>query len=284
MEFTAIDVETANADLASICQVGVALYRDSSIETEWMTYINPEDFFDPINVSIHGIDEQKVRNSPILPDIAEDLYLYLNNRIVVCHTHFDRVATQQSFIKYGLPLPDCIWLDSARVTRRAWEQFSRCGYGLSSICEYLGYTFQHHDALEDAKAAGFILIQAIKITGLDIDGWIKRVNKPIFMGEAGIACNGNPDGPLFGEVMAFTGSLEMPRREAAKMASQIGCTVATGVTKETTILVVGDQDAKKLAGHQRSAKHRKAEVLISTGQKIRIIRETDFIRLMHNHG
>ncbi len=31
-------------------------------------------------------------------------------------------------------------------------------------------------------------------------------------------------------------------REAADMASKIGCQVASGVTKKTTILVVGDQD------------------------------------------
>jgi DNA polymerase-3 subunit epsilon len=46
------------------------------------------------------------------------------------------------------------------------------------------------------------------------------------------------------------------------------------------VLVVGDQDVRKLAGHEKSAKHRKAEELIGAGHPIRIIRETDFKQLI----
>ena len=57
MDFIAIDVETANADMASICQVGLVKYEDGVLSDEWNTYVDPEDYFDGINVSIHGIDE-----------------------------------------------------------------------------------------------------------------------------------------------------------------------------------------------------------------------------------
>ena len=67
---------------------------------------------------------------------------------------------------------------------------------------------------------------------------------------------------------------------AADMAAKIGCTVADGINKKTTILVVGDQDVKKLAGHEKSSKHRKAEKLIAEGCPIRILRESDFIELV----
>ncbi|MDD2791160.1 MAG: hypothetical protein PHU40_10910 [Sulfurimonas sp.] len=36
------------------------------------------------------------------------------------------------------------------------------------------------------------------------------------------------------------------------------------------------QDATKLAGHEKSSKHRKAEELIQKGQHIQIIGESDF--------
>ena len=78
----------------------------------------------------------------------------------------------------------------------------------------------------------------------------------------------------------FTGALEIPRREAADLAASIGCTVASGVTKKTTLLIVGDQDVTKLAGKDKSSKHLKAEQLISKGQPIRIIRESDFKQLV----
>ncbi|MNG05161.1 DNA polymerase III subunit epsilon [compost metagenome] len=90
----------------------------------------------------------------------------------------------------------------------------------------------------------------------------------------------NPDGPLFGNVVVFTGALSIPRQEAANVASLAGCDVATGVTKHTTLLVVGDQDIRVLAGAEKSAKHRKAEELMAKGQKIRILGESDFGHLI----
>ena len=55
LTFNAIDVETANADRASICQIGIVHVRDGAIHDRWQTLLNPEDWFDPWNVSIHGI-------------------------------------------------------------------------------------------------------------------------------------------------------------------------------------------------------------------------------------
>ena len=56
MKFVAIDVETANADMASICQIGIARCEGGVITDEWTSYVDPEDYFDGVNVSIHGID------------------------------------------------------------------------------------------------------------------------------------------------------------------------------------------------------------------------------------
>ena len=247
MDFIALDFETANADMSSICQIGLADFKNGLLQEEWKTYIDPEDFFDEINVSIHGIDESTVEGSPILPDVSNRLYNYLDGRIVVCHTHFDRVALHQACFKYNLHTPSCTWLDTARVTRRTWEQFAWSGYGLLNVCDSLGYQFTHHDALEDAKAAAHILCAAVAKTGIDLQSWLKRVEQPIYPIDP-IAREGNPEGSLFGEILVFTGALALPRRESADMAAKIGCTVANGVTKDTTILVVGDQDVKKLAG------------------------------------
>lgn len=280
--FVAIDVETANADLASICQIGLAHYIDGFLAQEVKTYIDPEDDFDFMNVSIHGITEDTVRGAPTFSEFASLLNAKLNDQVTVCHTHFDRAAISRVCRKFGLPKPTCVWLDTARVVRRTWEQFAYSGYGLANVCRELGYEFQHHDALEDAKAAAFILLEAVKKSGLDINEWLKRVDQPIsgaISHSKPIALEGNPAGPLFGEVIVFTGTIGFPRSVAATMAATLGCKVAPNVTKKTTLLVVGDQDIRKLAGHKKSTKHRKAEDLISKGQDIRILRESDFKEL-----
>jgi DNA polymerase-3 subunit epsilon len=233
-------------------------------------------------VSLHGIDEDVVAGSPTFAMLADTLISRLSGRVIVTHTAFDRVAVHQAGTKYKIPALPCTWLDTACVARRAWTEFSRRGYGLASVCASIGYNFQHHDALEDAKAAGNILIAAMTHTGLDLDTWLTRVRQPIDLQQgARVTREGNPDGELCGEVIVlFTGGVTIPRREAADIAVSIGCDVEAGVTKRTTLLVVGDQDIQRLApGHEKSTKHRKAEQLIQAGQPIRILRETDFREL-----
>ena len=43
LTFNSIDVETANADRASICQIGIVHVRDGSVVGQWETLVNPED-------------------------------------------------------------------------------------------------------------------------------------------------------------------------------------------------------------------------------------------------
>jgi DNA polymerase-3 subunit epsilon len=281
MDFIAIDFETANADLSSICQIGAVSFQGGKAVEIWQTLINPEDYFDPVNVSIHGIDEHMVKDAPKFPKIFDFLHDVIAKQLVACHTHFDRVALGRVIEKYGLPQVDCIWLDTARVARRAWTRFSHTGYGLKNVAEELGIQFNHHVAGEDARAAGEILLRAVAETGISLQDWPVRVNRPTGVTDDSgkITRKGNPDGPLGGEVLVFTGALSMHRHEAADLAAVIGCEVAASVNKATTILVVGDQDIRRLAGHEKSSKHRKAEDFIAKGQAIRIIGESDFLRL-----
>jgi len=284
-EFVAIDVETANADMASICQIGIARFQGGKLLGEWSTLVDPEDYFDFINTDIHGITEEDVVGAPKFSEVVSDLSGFLTDSVCVSHTHFDRVSIGRALKKYSLQSIETIWLDSARVARRTWEECAWRGYGLSNVCKIIDYKFKHHDALEDAKASGQVIIAAVEKTGLDIDAWLKRVNQPIDLEKSSerSAINriGNPEGELYGEVLVFTGSLEIPRREAADLASVIGCTVSPNVTKKTTLLVIGDQDVTKFAGKAKSSKHLKAEQLIVKGQKIRIIKESDFKELVN---
>jgi DNA polymerase-3 subunit epsilon len=279
VDFVALDLETANADMASICQIGAARYVGGVLVEEWKTYVDPKDYFDAVNVAIHGINQTTVAGAPIFLQVAAELEQVLGNAVVVTHTHFDRTALHQASSRHGTSPPRCIWLDSARVARRTWTEFAQRGYGLANVCRAIGYNFKHHDALEDAKAAAAILMAASTQTGLDLAGWLRRVEQPInptSAYESDCKRDGNPNGPLYSEVLVFTGALRIPRAQAADIAANLGCQVAANVTKATTLLVVGDQDIRALAGHTKSSKHRKAEELIANGMPIRILCETDF--------
>ncbi|ENV5905533.1 exonuclease domain-containing protein [Vibrio parahaemolyticus] len=276
MEFVALDVETANPDMSSICQIGIVKYKDGKIVDEWITLVNPEDDFFFANIDVHGITEDDVEGAPTFPEIYEKLKSYLEGHIVAHHTHFDRVSICRAIDAYGLKHIDTKWLDTARLARRTWVEVSKRGYGLKNVASNLiGFEFNHHNALEDAKACAKILLAASEKLGLELLEILTFTkNKPK------ITYEGDPDGELYGEILVFTGALQYPRKDAAMFAAKLGCSVKNSVSKKTTMLVVGDQDLSKLANKKKSSKHLKAEKLISEGQEIKILLEKDFMKLL----
>lgn len=287
IDFVAIDVETANPDLASICQIGVVTFRNGSVFHKWQSLVNPEDSFSKANVSIHGITREEVKKAPTFPIVYEELVTMLTGQFVASHMPFDRHAINRAIQKHGLPSLCCKWIDTAQVARFAWEEFSRKGYGLEKLANHFGIKFDHHSAIEDARVAGEILLLAIKQTNLPLE-YFTEENVFIDSGESDTTTkypkkfsrNGNPQGPFHGETIVFTGELSISREEAANIASQAGCNVNPNVTSQTSILVVGMQDIQKLGGNQKSSKHRKAEELIRKGKRIRILNEEDFWHLI----
>ena len=288
LNFNAIDVETANADRASICQIGIIHVRDGRIADTWQSLIDPEDWFDYFNEQIHGISSEDVAGSPTLPQVRAELRRRLQDSIVVSHTSFDRVAFERAMDKYGLNHLDVQWLDSAKVVRRAWpEDYAVRRYGLSSVATDLGIDFQHHDALEDARAVAEVMLRACADTGLDIESWLDRVKTPIHPSNSSRSLRREPvlseddqEAVLYGETVVFTGSLSMARREAVDLAAKAGCAVHSNVTKKTTLLVVGVQDMNRLNGYEKSSKHRKAEKQILDGIALRILSEEDFMEMI----
>lgn len=275
MNFLSVDVETANESYDSICQVGIAVFQDSRYLDGFVSLVNPETHFLNLNVSIHGIDEDAVIDAPRFAAIYPILIEMLNGQTVVTHTHFDRVSLNRACEAIGQPTISCRWLDSARVARRAYPQHRS---GLRPIADHLGIEFKHHDALEDARCAGEILCRAVTDTAISLEDWFARVEQPIY-GKIERPAS-DPLGRLHGEIIAFTGALSIQRSHAAQLAAAVGCEVGDGVTKHTTLLVVGNQDARMLNGKDISSKHAKARDLVAKGQPLRIISEADFHALL----
>jgi len=280
LDFVAVDVETANADLSSICQIGVATVRQGKVENVWSSLINPVDFFASINTSLHGIRESDIQGAPRFRDVFGKIDQLLSGP-VFSHMAFDRLAITRACEKCGNSLSAPIWLDSAQVARRAWpDKYAKKGYRLADIAGDLGIEFRHHDAAEDARVAAEIVIRACSQTSLDVDGWIKRVAQPISSSPVAsqrITRQGNADGPLFGEIVVFSGGFATSKSQEADIAALAGCDVGSSVTKKTTLLVVGDA---RYACQEKSSKWQKAESLIEQGHPIRILCESDFRKLL----
>ena len=280
--FVALDVETANERFSSICSVGAVRFEGGLPIDDFYELIDPRAEFSGMNSAIHGIRESDVRGAPTFDRVLPRLNSFVRGLPVAHHTHFDKSAVHQAASESSVAPPNWTWLDSAKITRRAWPKLARRGYGLADVCHMIGYEFDHHNALADARACGEVVLAASReLPDVDLREFASQPLGQVFWTSDGTRTQQTPepaeDGPLLGETIVFTGALALPRRDAAIVAAQLGCKVAQGVTKKTTLLLVGDIDVGKLAGHEKSRKQRRAEELIASGQNIRILAESDFL-------
>lgn len=161
--FMALDVETANNDRGSICQIGVACVRpDHSIET-WMTYVDPQiDRW--VFTYLHGISGRTVQGAPTFAEVLPVLREALGGYTIYQHSGFDRSAVSAACHHANLAVPDWEWRDSIQVARRAWPELrGNGGHGLASLKGHLGLVFNHHDAGEDARAAAEVVLRAERV-------------------------------------------------------------------------------------------------------------------------
>jgi DNA polymerase-3 subunit epsilon len=168
MDFVAIDVETANQHPSSICQIGIAVFSRGRLVSTWGTLVNPEDSFLPFNIQLHGIRPCDVVKSPTWVHVQSDLRSYLEHRVVASHTYFDRGAMAGANGRYGVrALSVPCWIDTCQTARTAWPHLPN--HKLTSLARTFGIVYGAHDATEDARCAGEILILAALGTGLSLD-------------------------------------------------------------------------------------------------------------------
>ena len=160
--FFALDVETANHDRASICQIGIAcVLPDNSIKT-WVTLIDPQTTHWAFS-GLHGITNNMVQGAPTIGEVLGTLDGLLSGHTVYQHSGFDRSAVRAACANLSRPEPSWHWQNSVSVARAAWPELkSNGGHGLASLKEYLSLRFEHHDAGEDARAAAEVVLLAEK--------------------------------------------------------------------------------------------------------------------------
>ncbi|MGP7796992.1 exonuclease domain-containing protein [Sphingomonas sp. CLY1604] len=227
-DFVVIDVETACARVSSICQVGIVGFLDGRELFAWETLLDPRDEFHPANIRIHGIAAHHVAGKPTFADVHATIDRHLTGRVTVAHSLFDKGALAAACRIHDRPSIETHWLDSVRVARRAWPDLDN--HRLGCLARFLGVPHRHHDALSDARAAGWVIVRAIEHTGLSLADWTAPPRQP------GPAPKPAPDGPLAGERIAILGEpRDGPLAHAIAMR---GGAIHASVGLTTTMLVV----------------------------------------------
>lgn len=164
LDFVAVDVETANSNWGSICQIGAVRFVAGE-ETESKVWLcKPPagiDHFDDINISIHGITAEDVKDAQTFAEAASELLTFMRDDVLVAHNaQFDSTALRSAFLRSQMPVPEIKLACSLALARHASKSkiFSVANHKLPTVAKAVSFgDFKHHDALDDARAAGHII-------------------------------------------------------------------------------------------------------------------------------
>lgn len=303
LNFIAIDLETATSYRGSICEIGLAFVENGNVVNSKSWLVRPKNNqYDSFNISIHGITPKMTKNSPSFKEVWNEILPFIQNKVIVAHnTSFDMYAINDAIMDASLPLPEFEYYCSLRIARKAFPGLY--SYSLPLICEATGIPFgSHHRAEGDAVGCANIFIKAIPALGIEsIDVLPQRLNirKGEFNGSTHIPQRQNEvfknkesllksiiadaskfeeDNYFFGKSVCFTGSFSFGNRKNLLQAiANIGGIPMDSVTKATNVLIVGQQDYRKVGEQGMSGKQKKALSLIEKGQDLEIMSEAEFL-------
>lgn len=310
MDFITIDFEIANSDYSSACSMGMVFVKDKKIVDEKYYLIQPPSMiFDNEFTEIHGIQPSDVIDSPTFDQVWKEIIQYFtgDTYIVAHNAQFDLNVLRNCLDKYNLDIPDFEYVCSIPISTRACRG-EGVGQSLKDRLSHFGLAItNHHNALDDSRACAELVIRCLDIKKRrSLDSYLrtftsvpiktfknikvqrmffKRSNK--FKSSVSIKDitptekQYNSNHPFFKKNIVLTGELDcISRNEAMQKIVNLGGILKSGVSRKTDYLILGKQDPKLVGPSGISSKEKKAIELIENGIEIKIIKDTEFLRLI----
>lgn len=162
ISFAAIDFETANEQMTSVCSVGIVVVREGEIVDKYYSLIQPEpNYYQYWNVQVHGIQPEDTENAPVFPTVWKQVEERIGNLPLVAHNKaFDEQCLKAVFRTYRMDYPDYIFYCTLQAARKHFKQLPN--HKLPTVAAYCGYDLtNHHHALADAEACARIAIELL---------------------------------------------------------------------------------------------------------------------------
>lgn len=308
MEYVAFDFETANYNHSSACSLGAVKMRNGEEIGSFYTLIDPEEPFCPVQISIHGITPHHVTNAPLFVEVFNQFMEFVTDFPIISHTSFDRSVIIKANQKNQNIFRTLNYLDSYLLSRMIWKG-KYFKYGLKPLANKLGFDFEHHNALSDAKACAHIieglikdsgansmeelqtkagytnlgeirydeLIRPVRLSGSRGISKLKTSEIKELMSQINIETI-NKNNPFFQKKIVITGKIGegISRSECQKAIIELGGEPQNNVGKTSDILIEGIQTASNLKDGF-SCSYRKAKELFESGQAIEFMSGEEFL-------
>jgi len=158
-DFAAIDFETANEQLSSVCSIGIVIVRGGEIVKRFYSLIQPEpNYYSYMNSQIHGLTSKDTDTAAVFPYVWKQIEPLIDNLPLVAHNKgFDEACLKAVFRTYQMDYPDYQFYCTLAESRRQMKFLPN--HQLHTVAEACGYILtNHHNALADAEACAEVAI------------------------------------------------------------------------------------------------------------------------------
>lgn len=163
-DFAAIDFETANRSMSSICSIGVVIMRNGTITERIYRLVKPlPNFYEYWNTRVHGLSRYHTDAADLFPEVWAEIAPKIDGLTLVAHnSQFDEGCLKEAFRVFDLPYPDFEFFCTYRASRRVWKHLPN--HRLPTVAAYCGFNLDnHHNALADAEAAAKICTTLLQL-------------------------------------------------------------------------------------------------------------------------
>jgi DNA polymerase III epsilon subunit-like protein len=158
-----VDIETTGLDPKNDRIIEIAVIQTDSrgrVEDEWSTLVDPGTA-DAGPTWIHGVKGEWLAAAPSFSDIVGDYLQRLDGRLLVAHNAaFDCRFLDAEMRAAGIEPPDLPRLDTMEICSAIGIPLK-----LQPACEKLGYRYEAHRALDDARACGELFHRTLQHVG-----------------------------------------------------------------------------------------------------------------------
>jgi DNA polymerase-3 subunit epsilon len=160
LDFAAIDFETANRNMSSVCSVGVVIVRNGVVTEKIYRLIRPlPNYYSYWNYQIHRLNRCDTDAADDFPEVWAEIAPKIDGLTLVAHSSsFDENCLKSAFSAYDLPYPDYDFFCTCMASKKKWVELPN--HKLPTVAAFCGFDLiNHHNALADAEAAAVICTQ-----------------------------------------------------------------------------------------------------------------------------
>lgn len=163
--FAAIDFETANHELSSICSIGIVIVKDCLITDRIYELVKPEpEYYSYWNTRIHGLTQKDTENAPVFSEVWKRISPKIEGLSLVAHNkNFDESCLKATLKTYRIDYPDYEFYCTLKQSRKAFPKLEN--HKLHTVAAHCGFDLtNHHHALADAEACAAIALYISSIS------------------------------------------------------------------------------------------------------------------------